>query len=267
MSEWVAHDRVGAAARARLRLGLVAYIKTRADAPEGFFAAEAAGLRWLAVPGGAPVVGVHDVSRTRLVIDRLETGPATAKAAEQFGRQLARTHDAGASWFGVGPAGGPGVGWIGDAPLPLRTTPAAGWGTWYAEDRLLHHARRAGLADSALTRVIDRLAAGEFDDDAPPARLHGDLWSGNVLWSPSGVVLIDPAAHGGHRITDLAMLALFGTPHLARIHAAYDEASTWLPGGWRELIGLHQLHPLLVHADLFGGGYGAQAIEVARRYA
>lgn len=245
----------------------MAYTKTRADAPEGFFAAEAAGLRWLAVPGGVPVVGVHDVSRTRLVIDRVETGPATAQAAEQFGRQLVRTHDAGASWFGVGPDGGPGLGWIGDAPLPLRATPAAGWGVWYAEDRLLHHARRAGLHDPALTRVVDRLAAGEFDDDAPPARLHGDLWSGNVLWSPSGVVLIDPAAHGGHRITDLAMLALFGTPHLARIHAAYDEASTWLPGGWRELIGLHKLHPLLVHADLFGGGYGAQAIEVARRYA
>ena len=83
--------------------------------PEGqighrFFAAEAAGLRWLAVPGGVPVVGVHDVSRTRLVIDRVETGPATAQDAEKFGRQLVRTHDAGASCFGVGPDGGPGLG-------------------------------------------------------------------------------------------------------------------------------------------------------------
>ena len=85
MSEWAAHDRVGAAARARLRLGLVAYTKTRADAPEGFFAAEAAGLRWLAVPGGVRVVGVHDVSRTRLVIDRVETGPATAANPDNSG--------------------------------------------------------------------------------------------------------------------------------------------------------------------------------------
>ncbi len=101
--------------------------------------------------------------------------------------------------------------------------------------------------------MVDRLASGDFDDDAPPARIHGDLWSGNVLWSPDGVVLIDPAAHGGHRITDLAMLALFGTPHLNRIHAAYEQECVHLPDGWRDLIGLHQLHPLLVHAELFGG--------------
>jgi len=82
-----------------------------------------------------------------------------------------------------------------------------------------------------------------------------------------GVVLIDPAAHGGHRLTDLAMLALFSTPHLQRILDAYAEASTWLPDGWRALIGLHQLHPLLVHAELFGGGYRAQALEIAKRYA
>ncbi len=132
---------------------------------------------------------------------------------------------------------------------------------------MLFHARRAGLEEPALDRVADRLAAGDFDDGAAPARLHGDLWSGNVLWSPDGVVLIDPAAHGGHRITDLAMLALFGIPQLDLIHAAYQEASEQLPDGWRDLIGLHQLHPLLVHAELFGGGYGAQAVEVARRYA
>ena len=88
-----------------------------------------------------------------------------------------------------------------------------------------------------------------------------------MLWSPNGVVLIDPAAHGGHRLTDLAMLGLFCTPHLQRILDVYAEASTWLPDGWRDLIGLHQLHPLLVHAELFGGGYGARTLEIARRYA
>ena len=241
--------------------------KTRPGAADGLFAAEAAGLRWLSVPGGVPVVRVHDVTRTRLVIDRVAVGSPAASAAEAFGRRLAHTHDAGAAFFGVGPDGGPGRGWIGDAPLPLRTEPPTGWGAWYAEDRVLFHARRAGVDDPALRRVAARLSAGDFDDDAPPARIHGDLWSGNVLWSPDGVVLIDPAAHGGHRVTDLAMLELFGTPHLATIHAAYQEASDHLPDGWRDLIGLHQLHPLLVHAELFGGGYGQGAVEVARRYA
>ncbi|MFT4295597.1 MAG: fructosamine kinase family protein [Micropruina sp.] len=242
------------------------YTKHRPDAPEGFFAAEAAGLRWLAVPDGVPVAGVRSVTRTSLTIDRVPPGSPSVASAEEFGRRLAATHDAGASFFGAGPDGGPGLGWIGDAPLPLRSAPPASWGAWYAEDRLLFHARRAHLGDPALSRVIERLAAGDFDDAASAARIHGDLWSGNVLWSPTGAVLIDPAAHGGHRVTDLAMLALFGTPQLARIHAAYQEASDSLPDGWRDLIGLHQLHPLLVHADLFGGGYAAQAVAVARRY-
>lgn len=241
-------------------------MKTRSDAEESFFAAEAAGLAWLAVPEGVPMVKVRRVSRTELVLDAVAAGPVSPAAAEDFGRRLAVTHDAGASWFGVGPYGGPGVGWIGTAPLPLRKAAPTGWGAWYAEDRCLFHARRAGLTDPRLDRVLGRLADGDFDDEAPPARLHGDLWSGNVLWSPTGVVLIDPAAHGGHRITDLAMLALFGTPQLTRIQDAYAEVSNQLPAGWRDLIGLHQLHPLLVHADLFGGGYGAQALDVARKY-
>ncbi len=97
-----------------------------------------------------------------------------------------------------------------------------------------------------------------------PARLHGDLWSGNVLWGGDGHVwLIDPAAHGGHRETDLAMLHLFGCAHLDRIVAAYDEAAP-LAEGWRARIPLHQLFPLLVHTVLFGGGYGAQAVASAR---
>lgn len=243
------------------------FTKTRPDAPDGFFAAEAAGLRWLDVPDGVAVTGVRAVTPTSLTIDRVMPGSPSPEAAEEFGRRLAATHDAGASFFGVGPDAGPGVGWIGNAPLPLRTAPPAFWGSWYAEDRLRFHARRAHLADPTLDRVVERLASGVFDDDAPPARIHGDLWSGNVLWSPDGVVLIDPAAHGGHRVTDLAMLALFGTPQLARIYAAYAEASDRLPDGWRDLIGLHQLHPLLVHAELFGGGYRNQVVDVARRYA
>ena len=148
------------------------FTKSRRDAPEHFFAAEAAGLRWLADAGGVPIAGVQRVTRTELVIDRVPTANATATAAEEFGRLLARTHDAGAAHFGAGPDGGPGVGWIGDAPLPLRSTAPASWGDWYASDRCAFHARRAGLSDPALDRVLARLTDGEFDDGAPPARHH-----------------------------------------------------------------------------------------------
>ncbi|MDQ7992728.1 MAG: fructosamine kinase family protein, partial [Propionicimonas sp.] len=116
-------------------------------------------------------------------------------------------------------------------------------------------------------RVCERLLAGDFDDPAPPARIHGDLWGGNLLWSPDGAVLIDPAAHGGHRLTDLAMLALFGAPHLDLVLESYREASRHLPDRWEELVALHQLHPLLVHAVLFGSGYAGQATAAAQRYA
>ena len=120
-----------------------------------------------------------------------------------------------------------------------------------------------------------RLLAGEYDDDRPPARIHGDLWGGNVLYSTpraasvgpaSTAVLIDPAAHGGHGLTDLAMLALFGTEHLERVLSAYAETAR-SAAGWRGLIGLHQLHPLLVHAVTHGPSYGRSAQKVAAEYA
>jgi fructosamine-3-kinase len=83
------------------------------------------------------------------------------------------------------------------------------------------------------------------------------LWSGGCGW------LIDPAAHGGHRETDLAMLALFGAPFLEQILAAYAAAYP-LADGWRTRIPLHQLHPLLVHVCLFGSSYRDAAVGAAR---
>ncbi|MGC3953963.1 MAG: fructosamine kinase family protein [Propionicimonas sp.] len=247
------------------------HIKRRTAPPPGFFEVEGAGLRWLAAAGGARIAAVREVRPDSITLERVPSVAPGQSAAADFGAALARTHDAGAAAFGIGPVGWSGDGYIGDAPLPLR--PMERWGEFYAEQRMLPYARaahRAGdLSDAGLAvihRLCDRLETGEFDDDAPPARLHGDLWSGNVLWSPDGVVLVDPAAHGGHRITDLAMLALFGTPHLATILDAYETASDHLPGNWRELVPLHQVHPLLVHAQLFGGGYGAQATAAAQRY-
>jgi fructosamine-3-kinase len=242
------------------------FTKSRRGAPSGFFEVEAAGLRWLDVDGGAPVARVLDVSPDHLTVTRVRETTPTARAARRFGEQLAVTHDAGASAFGIGPDGWSGDGWIGEAPLRLRPHPT--WGEFYAAERVLPYARRAGLGDGlhVIEALAERLASGEFDDAAPPARIHGDLWSGNVLFSGESATLIDPAAHGGHRITDLAMLALFGLPYLDEVHAGYASATAHLPDGWRDLVGLHQLHPLLVHAVLFGGGYGARAVALARRY-
>ena len=112
--------------------------------------------------------------------------------------------------------------------------------------------------------MVGRLT--ELIPDEAPARLHGDLWNGNCLWGQDlAIHVIDPAAYGGHREVDLAMLHLFGLTHLPRVMAAYDEAHP-LVEGWEERLGIHQLFPLLVHACMFGGGYGARAGTVAARY-
>jgi len=246
--------------------GREAFVKaapgTGDEAAATAFAAEANGLRWLGEAGAVPVPGVLGVSRDLLVIELLPPGRPTPEAAEEFGAALARTHAAGAPAFGA-----PWPGYI--ASLPLDNTPGTEWGSWYAERRLVPYLRKAHddgvLADADLSlaeTVVNRI--GELaGPPEPPSRIHGDLWAGNVLWSGGRGWLIDPAAHGGHRETDLAMLALFGAPHLERIIGGYTAAAP-LAGGWRQRVPLHQLHPLLVHVCLFGGSYAAQLRAAAR---
>ncbi|UMG94031.1 fructosamine kinase family protein [Nocardioides sp. TF02-7] len=149
--------------------------------------------------------------------------------------------------------------------------PLPGWPEFYAERRVapyLKVARDKGLVSADDAALVERAAArvGEVVPEEPPARLHGDLWNGNVLWTNDDrVVVIDPAAYGGHREVDLAMLALFGLPQLPQVMAAYEEVAP-LAEGWQDRLGIHQLFPLVVHACLFGGGYGARAARVASRY-
>lgn len=234
--------------------------------------AEAAGLRWIAVPGGPPVPRVLLVEEGRLVIERVPHGQPSQRAAVEFGRRLVTLHNAGAPAFGSPPPGGPVDAFIGRAPM--RNVEGAEWAPWYVEHRVLpylRHARDTGTLTAAESAVIERACErldGVVGPTEPPARLHGDLWSGNVIWAPDGAWLIDPAAHGGHRETDLAMLMLFGCPYLSTIVTAYETAArdcgTPLAPGWRDRVPLHQLFPLLVHVVLFGRGYAAQALEAAR---
>lgn len=252
----------GAISRVTFDDGTRAVVKTGEPSA---LAAEAAGLRWLAEAGAVAVPAVLGAADDVLVTEAVDEGSASRASAEAFGRDLVALHAAGAPTFGSPPPGGPVDAWIGGARM--RNVEGSSWPAWYAEHRVLPHARRAlsgddlALVERACARLPD--VAGP---DEPPARLHGDLWSGNVLWGHEQAWVIDPAAHGGHRETDLAMLALFGCPQLDTALAAYDEAAP-LADGWRDRVGLHQLWPLLVHAQLFGGGYGRQALRVCERLA
>ncbi|MFF4240143.1 fructosamine kinase family protein [Actinomadura geliboluensis] len=248
--------------RASLADGREVFVKAAADRA-GVFAAEAAGLRWLGEAGpGTPVPEVIAADDRMLVLPWLPSASPSREAAERLGRELAALHtgnrpDAyGAPWDGF------------IADLPLDNTPDGdGWPRWYAERRLEPFLRLGArhLSDDDV-RLIERVMA-EIEELAgppePPSRIHGDLWSGNVQWTDGRALLIDPAAHGGHRETDLAMMALFGTPHLDTVLAAYDEAAP-LADGWRARVPLHQLHPLLVHVALFGGSYRASLVDAAR---
>ena len=246
------------------------FVKSNHAAPPGFFALEAAGLRWLAVDGGAPCARVVGHDDRSLTLERLESIAPTRSAAGEFGSRLAVTHEAGAPLFGSGPDGWYGDGYFGplSEPLPMSLWGHKTWGAFYAEERLrpmaaLAEWRLSADASRLIDGVIERCLSGDFDDDDRPARLHGDLWSGNVMWTAGGVVLIDPAAHGGHRETDLAMLSLFGCPFLDEVLAGYQSVRR-LREGWRDRVPLHQLYPLLAHVVLFGGGYVRQTEAAAQ---
>ena len=235
-----------------------AFVKTRADAPAGEYEAEAAALRWLGEPGGVSVPGVLGASDELLALEWLEESGAGDAAA--FGRGLAIVHGAGAERFG-------GTGPLRIGRLTLPNGPLDDWPQFYAERRLrplIEPARLSAAGTRAVEAVCDRIAdlAGPPE---PPARLHGDLWSGNVLWSDGRPFVIDPIAYGGHREIDLAMLQLFGSPGPG-FFAAYEDVAP-LADGWRDRIPLYQLFPLLVHAALFGGGYAASVERAARKYA
>ncbi len=226
------------------------------------FEAEARGLRWLAEAEAVPVPEVAGWDEAGLAIAWVPEEPPDAQAAEEFGRDLARLHGSRAEVFG---APWPGV----IAGLPLGNDAGDSWPEWYAAHRLLPFARLAAdggwlnKADVRLVETVAERAADLAGPPEPPARIHGDCWSGNVLWSGRRGWLIDPAAHGGHRETDLAMLALFGAPFGDRILASYQEVAP-LAAGWRDRVPLHQLHPLLVHVCLFGTAYRAATVDAAR---
>jgi fructosamine-3-kinase len=234
------------------------------DPPPGFFAAEAAGLRWLA-EAGAPVPEVLAELPDMLVMEWLDPGRPSPAAAQRLGAALARTHRAGADRFGTGwPA------YIGSLALPAEAGEGP-WSDWFARQRLAPYLRmsadRGALSRPDVAEVdrlldaIDRYAG----PPEPPARIHGDLWPGNVLWSADDTAyLVDPAAQGGHRETDLATLALFGgAPHLDRIIDGYQDE--WpLAEGWRRRVPLHQLHLLLVHTALFGASYSTAVMSAVR---
>lgn len=281
------------------------FVKSAPGAEPGTFAAEAAGLRWLGEPAGAApvpaVLGWHDppagdatatpttpedfaalraaAAEARLLaLEWISPGPLDAPAAAELGRGLAATHAAGAPAFGATPwPTRNGAGFeltqrpsrLGPVALPNVAAPT--FAEFYGQQRLLPLTRlateigtfSAGEAAS-IEHLVDRLPE-LCGPPEPPARCHGDLWTGNVLAGADGHArLIDPAAHGGHREVDLAVLQLFGAPP-RELFDAYDEAAP-RADGHHERTELFQLGVVLLHVVLFGGPYVASALRIVHAY-
>lgn len=238
--------------------GRSVFLKTNARAPLSMFAAEAAGLEFLREARALRVPEVLAFSPAHegpafLLLEFVRSASARSDYDLTLGRGLAALHRFGAPSFGFEQGN-----FIGKLVQDNRVH--SSWAQFYREQRLepqLRSAEAAGRAPLELRRKFERLfekLPELVGDSEPPARLHGDLWSGNVHVDELGApCLIDPAVYGGHREVDLAMMRLFGG-FSERVFAAYAEAFP-LAHGHAERVQLYQLYPLLVHLNLFGGGY------------
>jgi fructosamine-3-kinase len=263
---------VAHAYRFELHDGRTVFAKTHPDPPAGFFTTEANGLRWLAEPGAVALPEVLAVSDGQgddppfLALGWIEQGSPRDATEVDLGRALAALHRATPAAFGREDRRS-----TGSRGLPNE--PCDTWAEFYATQRMAPLARLArdgGALPERAIASLDALGADRLSQvggpPEPPARLHGDLWAGNRLVGSDGRSwLIDPAAHGGHREFDLAMMRLFGGFGPA-CFSAYEEAHP-LASGWEGRVALHQIAPLVVHAIKFGGGYVEAATRAIAKYA
>ena len=255
---------------ATLADGRQVFVKTNDSAPRSMFPAEAKGLAWLReadtlrVPDVLAVSAGEGTGPCFLALEYLAPARRRATFDEDLGRGLAALHRTHPECFGVDHAN-----FIGR--LPQDNGVETDWASFYRTRRLAPMVARAanrGLVPTAMRRRFDHLFAileSLVGDPEPPARLHGDLWGGNLHVDEAGEpCLIDPAVYGGHREIDLAMMRLFGG-FSSRVFAAYDEAYPRAPGH-EERVALYQLYPLLVHVNLFGAGYVASVDRALSTY-
>jgi fructosamine-3-kinase len=262
---------INQAAHVALADGRELFVKSNPRSPAGMFAVEARGLAWLAEARALRIPEVVAVSAPDddvqfLVLELIARGRPARDFDQTLGHGLAALHRFGAPGFGLDHDN-----FVGRLPQANQTVASgAGWAGFYRERRLeaqLRMAADAGLASGEMKRGFARLFVNLeslVGQPEPPARLHGDLWGGNLMCDGAGApCLIDPAVYGGHREIDLAMMRLFGG-FGSRVFAAYDDA--WpLADGHEQRVDLYQLYPLMVHVNLFGGGYvGSVEAALAR---
>jgi fructosamine-3-kinase len=207
-------------------------------------AVEAAMLRTLA-GAGVPAPMVEGEHEGVLLLEHIDNdGVFSVRAWADAGAAVRALHGRTGDSFG----------WpvdyaIGTVTFDNRET--GDWPLFWGEQRLI---ATASLLDRPWRERVERLAARLADllpARPPPALLHGDLWTGNILVRDGRLVgLVDPACYHGDAEVDLAMLDLFSPPP-----EEFRDAYGALEPGWRERRPVYQLFPALVHVRLWGAGY------------
>jgi protein-ribulosamine 3-kinase len=233
----------------------------------GMFEAEAKGLRLLKEPDAIsiPEVVVHGVvgQFQFLVLEFIEAKSKQESYWEALGEQLARLHRVSSRTFGLDHNN-----FIGS--LIQINSPTKAWIEFFIEKRLdvqLKQAMKYGKISPVVEKQFQILfqKLPSLLPEEKPSLLHGDLWSGNLITNDKGMpCLVDPAVYFGNREIELAFTELFGG-FSDRFYEVYD-AQFKLEPGYRDRMELYQLYPLMVHVNLFGGGYVAQVVSILKRF-
>lgn len=233
----------------------------------GMFEKEAKGLNLLRNAGELKIPEVigydEDEDYTVLVLEYIKSSGKASGFWEDFSNSLSRLHNHNSDHFGLDHDN-----YIGS--IPQSNKPHSDWKSFFIEERL---ERQIALALD--NNRIDHSTIKNFrsmyrhlDDFFPvekPSLLHGDLWSGNYMVSAEGkACIIDPAVYYGHRLMDLGMSKLFGG-FSHKFYEAYNESHP-LEKNWREAVEICNLYPLIVHVNLFGGGYLNSVKSVLTRF-
>jgi len=231
------------------------------------FEKEALGLKMLSATQTLSVPDIVAFGETGndsfLLLSFIESRPQTSNFWSQFGEQLADLHRHSNPTFGLDHNN-----YIGS--LIQHNNTHETWADFFREERLepqLKQARDQGHVDSEVSRAFQRFyrQLDQLFPNEPPTLLHGDLWSGNFMSGNQGEpVIVDPAVYFGHREMDLAMSQLFGG-FSSHFYEAYHSTFP-LENGWRKRLDYCNLYPLMVHVNLFGGGYLSSVKSILRSF-
>ena len=245
-------------AACKLTSGLETYFIKYNDAFKypAMFMVEAMGLNLLKKANELyipEVIGYGETEKDAfLILEYINQGVNVNEFWHDFGHRLAQLHTHTSESFGLDNDN-----YIGS--LHQSNNKHKIWSSFFIEERLLPQIKLARNKGEIRKLTVDRFEnffkyIEELFPKENPSLVHGDLWSGNYMVVPDGTAaLIDPAVYYGHREMDIAMTQLFGG-FPKEFYEGYNESYP-METNWRKRMDYCNLYPLMVHVNLFGGGY------------